>query len=195
MFYQLKLKPEARGTSKEVFGVSVNKEVSTFVETVRDLHAEADKKNLKSVDITALDRLPERGEDGNAPHLVSFGDQYLSEAAQEAEANKKPADEPTADADDNARGAADPEASKPAEPTTAPELPPADETGDDSGNPPAATDIVTKQYHVLPGELGGGVEYPRGTVHEPGSILELTDVEVENFAPGLIEPVEAEEEN
>lgn len=84
MFYQLKLKPDARGASREVFGVQVNKEVSTFVETVRDLHAEADKKNLKSVDITALDSLPERGEDGNAPHVVDFKDEGLGEPAKAA---------------------------------------------------------------------------------------------------------------
>lgn len=40
------------------------------------------------------------------------------------------------------------------------------------------------------------VEYPKGTVHEPGSILELTDEQVKDFAPGLIEPVsEADEED
>lgn len=59
-------------------------------------------------------------------------------------------------------------------------------------NPPAADDVETKQYRVLENALGGGVEYPQGTVHEPGSILTLTDVEAEAFAPGLIEPVETE---
>lgn len=97
MFYQLKLKADARGTSKEVFGVSVTKEVSTYVETERDLVAEADKKKLTTVDITPLATLPERGEDGNAPRLVDFKDEYLSDAAQQSAENAAAAREDASD--------------------------------------------------------------------------------------------------
>jgi len=41
------------------------------------------------------------------------------------------------------------------------------------------------EYKVLT-----GVEYPRGTAHEAGKILSLTDQEAGEFAPGLIEKVE-----
>lgn len=85
MFYKLKLKATAKGTSKEVFGVSVNKEVSTYVETVRDLVAEADKKKLTTVEISPLAQLPERGEDGNAPRLVDFKDEGLAQEAADEE--------------------------------------------------------------------------------------------------------------
>lgn len=61
-------------------------------------------------------------------------------------------------------------------------------------NPPAAGDVEVKEYRVLENDLEGGVEYPKGTVHEPGSILVLTDVEVEGFAPGLLELVDNSEQ-
>lgn len=41
------------------------------------------------------------------------------------------------------------------------------------------------QYKVVQ-----GLEYPRGIVHEIGSIIELTDEEVAGFDPNLIEKVE-----
>ena len=61
---------------------------------------------------------------------------------------------------------------------------PGDETkdeGEDEG--------VTKlSYKVLK-----NVEYPRGTVHKVGAILELTAEEVDKFAEGLIEKIETGE--
>lgn len=173
MFYRLKIKADAKRVPAEVLGFPVNKEVSTYVETTRDSAAEADKKGLKVVEVTAVETLPERGENGDAPYVIRLGDHGQNTAAPEA-------DEPEA----------------PSEPETPTEDPvdttdPAD--GDDEDTSDATDDeLPKKQYKVLPGELGGGVEYPRGTVHEPGSILELTDEEASLFADGLIEPVETE---
>lgn len=44
------------------------------------------------------------------------------------------------------------------------------------------------QYKVLQ-----GLEHPKGTAHEVDAILELTDEEASEFAEGLIEKVEAED--
>ena len=46
---------------------------------------------------------------------------------------------------------------------------------------------VKREYVVLENELEGGVEFPRGTVHEPGAVISLTDSEAASFAEGLIE--------
>lgn len=68
MFYRLKVRADAKKVPAEALGFPVNKEVSTYVETTRDLAAEAAKKNLKAVEVTVVATIPERGEDGNAPH-------------------------------------------------------------------------------------------------------------------------------
>lgn len=154
MFYKLTVKENARKAPTEVLGLPVAKDVSTYVETTRDLVAEADKKGLKTVSVTAVETVPERGEDGNAPRFFDLGDEGQNTEAPEADAPAKPEEDATDATDD--------------------ELP-------------------KKQYKVLENELGGGVEYPRGTAHEPGTILELTDEDASLFAPGLIEPVENEQ--
>lgn len=64
MFYRLKVKADAKKVPTEALGFAVSKEVSTYVETTRDLAAEASKKNLKTVEVTIVETLPERGEDG-----------------------------------------------------------------------------------------------------------------------------------
>lgn len=168
MFYKLKVRADAKRVPSEVLGFPVDQQVSTYVETTRDLVAEAASKNVKTVDVAAVSQLPERGEDGNYPRVFKLGD-HQSNVVFEA-------DEET---------------------NTTTDQPPAEDPVDDPGEQENTDDITTdepvkKQYRVLPGELGGGVEYPQGTVHEPGSILELTDEEVSVFAPGLIEPVEVE---
>lgn len=77
MFYRLKAKADAKKVPTDVLGFPVHKEVSTYVETTRDLVAEASKKNIKTVDVTVVETLPERGEDGNAPHVITVGDHGL----------------------------------------------------------------------------------------------------------------------
>ncbi len=47
------------------------------------------------------------------------------------------------------------------------------------------SEIVKKQYRVI-----RGVEFPHGTPHKEGSLIDLTDEEAAKFAEGLIEAVE-----
>jgi len=75
MFYKLTVKENARKVPTEVLGLPVAKDVSTYVETTRDLVAEADKKGLKIVSVTAVETVPERGEDGNAARFFDLGDE------------------------------------------------------------------------------------------------------------------------
>lgn len=86
MFYRLKVRADAKKVPAEALGFPVNKEVSTYVETTRDLAAEAAKKNLKAVEVTVVATIPERGEDGNAPHVITVGDHGQNTAAPESEA-------------------------------------------------------------------------------------------------------------
>lgn len=81
MFYQLKIKENLKKVPDSVLGFPVKYGVSTYVETTRDLVAEADKKKIKSITITPCATLPERGEDGNAPTLIKLGDHGQNTAA------------------------------------------------------------------------------------------------------------------
>lgn len=74
MFYKLKVKADAKRVPSDVLGFPVDQQVSTYVETTRDLIDEAAKKNIKTVEIVTVDSLPERGEDGNNPRLFTLGD-------------------------------------------------------------------------------------------------------------------------
>lgn len=60
------------------------------------------------------------------------------------------------------------------------------QTGDAAALATQLTQEEKHPYTVLQNELGGGVEYPRGVVHNPGDLLWLTDAEAGQFAPGLI---------
>jgi hypothetical protein len=80
MFYKLKVKDGAKKAPAEMLGFPVKPEVSTYVETTRDLVAEATKKNIKTVSVEAVETIPERGEDGNAPHVIHVGDHVPTES-------------------------------------------------------------------------------------------------------------------
>lgn len=82
MFYKLKVRADAKRVPSEVLGFPVNQQVSTYVETTRDLVAEAAKKNIKTVDIIVVETLPERGEDGNNPRVYKLGDHQASEQSE-----------------------------------------------------------------------------------------------------------------
>ena len=179
MFYKLKVRADAKRVPSEVLGFPVDQQVSTYVETTRDLVAEAASKNVKTVDVVAVAQLPERGEDGNYPRVFKLGDHQSNVVFDADEETNTTTDQPPAD--------------DPVDEDPKTDEDPADDPGEQETTDETTTDEpVKKKYRVLPGELGGGVEYPQGTVHEPGSILELTDEEVSVFAPGLIEPVEVE---
>lgn len=83
MFYKLKLKDNAKGDDKSVFGVTVYKDKSVYVETERDLIAEAEKRRLTTVTVQPIDTVPERGEDGNAAIFIDFKDEGLSHPTAE----------------------------------------------------------------------------------------------------------------
>lgn len=85
MFYKLKVKADAKRVPTEVLGFPVDQQVSTYVETTRDLSDEAAKKNIKTVDIVTVDSLPERGEDGNKPRLFKLGDHQAPEPTEPAD--------------------------------------------------------------------------------------------------------------
>lgn len=55
MFYRLKVSENAKKVPEQALGFPVKAGVSTYVETIRDLPAEAAKKNLKSVEVTAVE--------------------------------------------------------------------------------------------------------------------------------------------
>ena len=77
MFYKLKLKDSAKDSTKSIFGVTVQKDVSVYIETERNLLDELAKKRVSTVEATVVETVPERGEDGNAPRFVDFGDEPL----------------------------------------------------------------------------------------------------------------------
>lgn len=66
---------------------------------------------------------------------------------------------------------------------------PGEETNDEEESTETdETEVTKSQYKVV-----SGVEFPRGTAHEAGTVLELTDEEAAGFAEGLI--VKVDEEN
>lgn len=187
MFYRLKVSSDAKRKPTEILGFPVDTEVSTYIETERDLVAEFEKKGVKTVEISPVDQLPERGEDGNFPRVFDLKDEGLGQqAVDQAEHESEPKDgSATGGGAEGDEGTGDKQIKD--EVASDPTTKPVDGHDDGAGHDdePLKTD-----YKVLPGELGGGVEYPRGTVHEPGTTLSLTKDEAAAFAPGLIEPVE-----
>lgn len=66
---------------------------------------------------------------------------------------------------------------------------PGQDTEVDKSDDDEAGELETSQYRVLK-----GVEYPRGTVHKVGDVLNLTSEQAGLFAEGLVERVEGEED-
>lgn len=87
------------------------------------------------------------------------------------------------------RSDAEMEAARPPEPVEDP-LTPDDFDEPTPAETPLTTEPIKKAYTVVPNELGGGVEYPRGVVHDAGATIFLTDDEAKGFAPGIIQTSE-----
>lgn len=84
-FYKLIVKQDVRRAPETILGFPVSKELSTYIETERDLVAEFEKRGVKSVDITTVDSIPERGEDGNFPRVFDLKDEGLTQEVDDDE--------------------------------------------------------------------------------------------------------------
>lgn len=84
-FYRLKVKQSVNRAPQSILGFPVDKEVSTYIETERDLVAEFEKKGVKSVEITSVESIPERGENGDYPLKFDLKDEGLLEEVGEDE--------------------------------------------------------------------------------------------------------------
>lgn len=65
-----------------------------------------------------------------------------------------------------------------------------EDSADDAGSEEGAGEAGKGQYKVLK-----GVEFPKGTPHEEGTVLELSDEEASGFAEGLIEKIESTDDD